>query len=61
MYDVNGRLVRTLVDNELRSAGTHAVSWNGRDASGNTVASGNYIYTLEYGNFRQTRSMVLLK
>jgi hypothetical protein len=61
IYDVNGRLVRTLVNNELRSAGTHTVSWDGRDAAGQMVASGNYIYTLEYGNFRQTRSMVLLK
>jgi len=61
IYDVSGRLVKTLVNNELRSTGTHSVTWDGRDASGASVASGTYFYTLEYGNFRQTRSMVLLK
>ncbi|MGA7305630.1 MAG: spondin domain-containing protein [Rhodothermales bacterium] len=61
IYDVMGRLVSTLVNDELLNAGTHQVTWNGRDVSGQTVASGQYIYTLEYGNFRQSRTMVLLK
>jgi hypothetical protein len=61
IYDINGRLIRTLIDNQLRSAGTHTVSWDAKDNAGMTVASGNYIYSLDYGNFRQTRTMVLLK
>jgi hypothetical protein len=61
VFDVSGRLVTTLIDNELRSEGVHQVTWNGTNAAGAAVASGTYLYTLEYGNFRQTRSMVLLK
>lgn len=56
VYDIGGRLVDTLVNNELLPSGTHEVTW---DATG--FASGTYVYTLEYGNFRQTRQMVLLK
>ena len=61
IYDVGGRLVRTLVNGELRTAGTYTVTWDGQDSNGVAVASGNYLYTLEYGNFRQSRTMVLVK
>ncbi|HUF10854.1 MAG TPA: FG-GAP-like repeat-containing protein [Rhodothermales bacterium] len=61
IYDVGGRLVRTLVNGELRTAGTYTVTWDGQDSNGVAVASGNYVYTLEYGNFRQSRTMVLVK
>lgn len=61
IYDIMGRLVSTLVNDQLLNAGTHEVTWNGRDATGQTAASGQYIYTLEYGNFRQSRTMILLK
>ena len=61
VYDLTGRLVRTLVDERQYLKGTHEVSWDGRDAGGRQVASGTYLYTLEYGNFRQTRKMTLLK
>ena len=61
IYDVMGRLVTTLVNDELLSAGTHRVTWNGRDLNGQTVASGQYVYALEYGNFRQSRTMALVK
>ena len=61
IYDVSGRLVRTLVNGEYFAEGTHTVTWNGRDDGGQPVASGAYIYTLEWGQFRQSRSMILAK
>lgn len=61
VYDISGRLVRTLVDNELTAKGVHEVVWDGRGANGAAVASGTYLYSLEYGNFRQSKSMVLVK
>lgn len=60
IYDVTGRLVKTLVTSTLE-AGTHSVRWNGTDESGQSVASGLYLYRLEAGAFTQTRSMLLLK
>lgn len=61
IYDVAGRLVRTLVNNERYVAGTHQVTWDGRNQAGSQVASGTYLYTLEHGNFRQSRTMVMVK
>ncbi|UCC78990.1 MAG: T9SS type A sorting domain-containing protein [Candidatus Zixiibacteriota bacterium] len=55
IYDLLGRLVETLVDEE-KQAGQHQAVW---DASG--YSSGIYFYRLEAGNFTQTRKMILLK
>ncbi len=61
IHNVRGQLVRKLVSG-VQDAGTHTVQWNGKDASGQTVSSGIYLYVLETGqNFRSTRKMVLLK
>ncbi len=61
VYNVMGRLVRTLVSGEMREPGTHSVVWDGRDQTGLKVASGTYIYALEYNRKREARTMVLLK
>jgi hypothetical protein len=60
IYDVTGRLVRTLVDRRL-AAGRRVESWNGADAAGRSVASGIYFYRLVAGDFVQTKKMVLLR
>ncbi len=60
VYDVNGALVRTLAS-ETRAAGAYQITWDGRDDSGNQVASGVYFYRLATGSFTQTKKMVLLK
>lgn len=61
VYDITGRLIKTLVNNELMPQGVHQVTWDGTSAAGASVASGTYLYALEYGNFRQTRTMTLVK
>ena len=61
IYDMNGRLVRTLINDEFYSQGTHSVTWNSLSDAGIQVASGQYIYTLEWGQFRHARRMVLVK
>jgi hypothetical protein len=60
ILDVNGRLVRTLV-NEQQTAGPRQAIWNGRDDTGTGVSSGVYFYVLEAGKDRLTRKLVLLK
>ncbi len=60
IYDVSGRLVRSLV-NEERGIGSHSVAWDGRDAAGNPAGSGLYFYRLNAGKFSDTKKMVLLK
>lgn len=60
VYDVQGRLVRTLVDGEA-AAGSHTVSWDGKDSDNNTVSAGTYFYQLRTPQAVLTEQMVLLK
>ncbi len=60
IYNNLGQKVRTLVD-DFRSAGTHSVVWDGRNAAGSQVASGIYFYRVNAGTFSATRRMLLLK
>ena len=61
VYDLSGRLVRTLVAAELLDAGRQTAPWNGRDDDDQAVASGVYFYRLEVGGEVLTKRMVLLK
>ena len=61
IYDVSGRLVRTLFDGEVIPAGRRRVVWNGTDQSGTSVASGVYFYHLAAGDFEETKRMVLIR
>jgi hypothetical protein len=60
VYDIGGRLVRTLVDRTL-PAGAHAEVWDGRDDAGSRVASGIYFYRLDAGSRSMTKKAVLLR
>lgn len=61
VYDVAGRLVRTLLAGEMRKAGAHDVVWTGTDRNGKAVAGGLYFYRLQTPACDETRSMTLLK
>ncbi|NOZ75096.1 MAG: T9SS type A sorting domain-containing protein, partial [FCB group bacterium] len=60
IYDILGREVLTLV-NGFRTAGTHVVTWSGRDRSGKPAATGTYFCRLSTENQVRTIRMVLLK
>ena len=65
IYAANGAVVRRL-DLGHRRAGSydsrhHAAYWDGRNAAGESVASGVYFYTLSAGDFSATRKMVIRK
>jgi len=56
VYNVTGELVATLVNNEYKNAGHYDVAFDG-----SSFASGVYFYTIEAGNFRNSKKMVLIK
>ncbi len=60
VYDVSGRLVKTLV-NGPQSAGRQSATWDGTDENGNRVGSGVYFYQLKTAGTVFTKKMVLLK
>jgi len=61
VYDVAGRVVRTLISTQLMTSGRHEVVWNGRDGRGQNVAAGLYFYRLDAGATALTRRMTLVK
>jgi len=60
IYDVSGRLVQTLVNEQLGS-GLHVRVWQGRDATGRQVPSGAYYLRMETGGKVDHRKIMLLK
>ena len=60
ILNVDGKLIRTLVDNVL-SDGLNEFVWDGTDTKGNPVSSGVYLYRIEAGERTITKKMVLLK
>jgi len=60
VYNMLGQKVATVVDGHM-GAGHHAVVWEGRNETGQQVASGVYFYRLQAGDFSQTKKMMLLK
>jgi len=60
IYDMMGRQVSTLVSSH-QTAGFKSVVWNADNDKGTSVSAGLYLYTIEAGQYRQTKKMVLLK
>jgi len=60
VYDLRGRKVRTLVDEE-KSGGEYLAIWQGRDDAGRELGSGVYFYRMDIGEYQVERKMVLLK
>jgi flagellar hook assembly protein FlgD len=59
IYDVSGRLIREFdIDSQ-----TGSITWDGANASGHTVASGTYFYSVSFDGIGKaaTRKMTLLK
>lgn len=55
IYDILGRLVQTITDEDL-VAGTYKVTFDGHNLS-----SGTYFYELTAGDFRDVKKMILIK
>ena len=60
IYDLKGSIVKTLINNS-QSAGYKTVKWNATNNRNEPVSAGLYIYTIQAGEFKQTKKMVLLK
>ncbi|MBP7309919.1 MAG: T9SS type A sorting domain-containing protein [Candidatus Cloacimonetes bacterium] len=60
IYNLKGQLVTNLVNGEMNE-GQHHIVWNGRDAHNRGVASGMYFYSLQSGDFRAVKKMLLMK
>ena len=60
VYDLRGRRVATLSSGE-RGAGTHFVTWDGRNTRGNSVAPGVYFGVLDHAGEMRTQKIVRIR
>ena len=56
IFDIRGRMVSSLINNEIMASGTHSVKW---DASGNS--SGIYIIKIDSESNSATQRLLLIK
>ena len=65
IYAADGKLVRTLAlghqEVGIYQSKSHAAYWDGRNAQGESVASGVYFYTFSAVDFTATRKMLIKK
>ena len=60
IYDLIGKKITTLASG-FQTAGSKSVNWNATNNQGQPVSAGVYLYSIEAGDFRQTKKMILLK
>ncbi|HET9252105.1 MAG TPA: FlgD immunoglobulin-like domain containing protein [Candidatus Eisenbacteria bacterium] len=61
IYDVQGRLVRTLVDGPQEGPRWYTLEWDGEDHAGRTVASGVFYARLETSAGMKTLSIAIVR
>ena len=60
IYDMLGNVINQLV-NEVQNSGYKTAKWNAANNQGQPVSAGVYLYSIETGDFRKTKKMILLK
>lgn len=61
VFDIQGRLIRSLLDSAHFTAGSHQQMWDGRDSQGQMLASGVYFYRFNTGQEKRAGKLILLK
>jgi hypothetical protein len=60
VYNVAGALVRTLARGSY-PAGSHAVTWDGRDSGGNVVGQGLYLARVRLGSLERSQKLLIVR
>jgi hypothetical protein len=61
VYNVAGKVVRTLLDAELEAGAKGEIAWDGADDLGEKCASGVYFYRISAPGYNETKKMIMLK
>ena len=61
VYNVAGKVVRTLLDTELDTGSKGFVVWDGTSEAGDRCASGVYFYRIAAPGFTESHKMIMLK
>tara|TARA_Y100001934_G_C12378783_1_gene790962 strand:- start:2644 stop:4851 length:2208 start_codon:yes stop_codon:yes gene_type:complete len=60
IYDMLGNTINNLV-NKNQTSGYRTIQWDATNNEGQSVSAGVYLYSIQAGDFRQTKKMILLK
>ncbi len=60
VYDLSGRIVRTLENSEL-GTGQHSIVWDGKKENGEVVSAGLYLCRIQSGGISETTGLCLLR
>jgi hypothetical protein len=60
IYDINGRVVKTIFSG-YKKAGHNTAVWDAKNDIGEPVSAGMYLYLIQTSEFRKTKKMLLLK
>jgi hypothetical protein len=60
VYDVTGRLVKTVANRVFAGGQEHIVTWDGTDEGGNRVRSGVYFYQLKTPSWTSQKKLAML-
>ncbi|WP_456409026.1 T9SS type A sorting domain-containing protein [Caldithrix abyssi] len=61
IYDINGNLIKRLIDNEVFNPGEHQVEWDALDDNHQPVSSGTYFYRFVSSGYSKMLKMIYLK
>ncbi len=61
IFDISGREIKSLINNQTMFAGKYTVDWNSTDNSGRQVSSGVYFYRIFSNGTAITKKMMLIK
>lgn len=61
IYDINGRLVKSISDGQIWQKGMQSIKWDGTDNYGHLVSSGVYIFKMTSSNHRDFIKVVFIK
>jgi flagellar hook assembly protein FlgD len=61
IFNLQGQLVKTLIDDVKLSPGTHSVVWDGKDTAGKRMPSGIYFSRVTSDHFIAAKKMLLAR
>lgn len=61
VFDITGRRIVSLIDNEKIEPGYHRVVWKGVDKQGRRMSSGVYFYRMVTDEYEKIRKVLMLK
>ena len=60
IFDVNGRIIRTLFDG-YHNSGTSILKWDGKNKLNEIVSTGIYFYNIKTENYIKTKKLIFSK